>query len=58
MKRSPRSRRLRTVLIPLNLALGALMLLSLTTGTLSPQLIAIPMMLVTAASIIAVIFER
>jgi len=58
MKRSPRSRRLRAVLIPLNFAVGALMLFSLTTGALSPQLIAIPMLFVSAASIIAVALER
>jgi hypothetical protein len=58
MKRSRRSNRIRRVLIPLNLVLATGMLLSLTLGTPSIPAIATAMVITTAASIIAVIFER
>jgi len=58
MKRSPRSRRLRAVLIPLNLVFATGMLLSLTLGSPTVTAIAAVMVITTVASIIAVIFER
>ncbi len=57
MKRSPRSRRLRAVLIPLNFVLVTGMLLSLALGAPSVT-IAGAMIVTSVASIIAVIFER
>ena len=58
MKRSARSRRVRSVLIPLNLALATAMLSGLIIGTPPLTLIAVPMLIVTAASAVAVLLER
>ena len=58
MKRSPRSRRIRAVLIPLNLVLATGMLLSLVLGAPSVTAIASVMVVATIASIIAVAIER
>ncbi len=54
MKRSARSRRVRAVLIPLNLILATAMLIALVAGTPPVAVIAVPMAIVTAASIVAV----
>jgi len=58
MKRSARSRRVRSVLIPLNLILATAMLSGLITGTPPLTIIAVPMLLVTALSAVAVLVER
>ena len=58
MKRSARSQRIRSILIPLNLVLATAMLIGLTVGTPPVTLIAVPMVIVTALSAVAVWFER
>jgi len=58
MKRSPRSNRIRAVLIPLNLVLATGMLLSLALGTPPVSAISIAMLITCAASIAAVLLER
>jgi hypothetical protein len=58
MKRSARSQRIRSILIPLNLVLATAMLIGLAVGTPPVTLIAVPMVIVTAASAVAVLFER
>jgi len=58
MKRSARSQRVRSILIPLNLILATAMLLGLALGTPPVTLIALPMIIITALSAVAVLFER
>jgi len=58
MKHSARSRRLRSILIPLNLILATAMLAGLTFGTPPVTLIAGAMVIVTAVSMVAVLVER
>ena len=58
MKRSARSRRLRSILIPLNLLLATAMLAGLSFGWPPVTMIAVPMVIVTAASMVAVAIER
>lgn len=58
MMRSPRSRLVRSILIPLNLALATAMLIGLAMGTPPVTVIAVPMVIVTAALAVAVLFER
>ena len=58
MKRSARSQRIRSILIPLNLILATAMLVGLAVGTPPATLIAVPMVIVTALSAVAVWFER
>ncbi len=55
---TPRSRRIRSVLIPLNLIIAAAMLIGLIMGSPHVTLIALPMTIVTAASVAAVLIER
>jgi len=58
MKRSARSRRVRSILIPLNLVLATAMVIGLVFGTPPVTLIAIPMAIVAAASAVAVLLEQ
>lgn len=53
-----RSRRIRTVLIPLNLILATAMLISLILGTPAVTVIGIPFAIVLAVSAIAMLVER
>jgi hypothetical protein len=58
MKCSAPPAALRSILIPLNLLLATAVLIGLTFGTPPVMLIAIPMVIVTAASIVAVPLEQ
>jgi hypothetical protein len=52
------SRRVRYFLAAMNFTVGGIMLVGLTFGTPDPTVVAIPFIIVVAASIVAVALER